>query len=91
MKTSPASIRGSWAYKKWGARGVKLYLNVVFGAMQLWMATLLAGFIYFTFFAELVKLWQFAVACCFVLIAEPRLFRMHRDDLRELNTASRQR
>ena len=87
MKTSPASIRDSWAYQKWGAKGAKIYLNVAFGALEVQALLQLAGFVYFTFIDPLVPLSLFALACCFFLLAAPKLIGMHRRSLLEVEEA----
>lgn len=87
MKTSPASIRDSWAYQKWGAKGARTYLNVTFATLETKAFLLLAAFAYFTFINPLLAPKVFALACCFFLLAAVKLFCMHRNSLREVEGA----
>jgi len=87
MKTSPASIRDSWAYQKWGAKGARTHLNVTFAALEVQALLLLAGFAYSTFVDPLMPLSMFALACCLFLLAALRLIGMHRKSLLEVNEA----
>jgi hypothetical protein len=87
MKTSPASIRDSWAYQKWGAKGARTYLNLTFAALGVQAMLLLAGFVYFTFVEPLMPQSLFTLACCFFLLAALKLIGMHRRSLLQVSEA----
>lgn len=87
MKSSTTSIRKSWAYQKWGAKGAKAYLNVTFATLEAQALLLLAGSVYFTFVDPLMPLSFFAASCCFFLLAALKLIGMHRRSLLQVNEA----
>ncbi|MEN9576277.1 MAG: hypothetical protein RL514_4132 [Verrucomicrobiota bacterium] len=87
MKTNPASVRDSWAYRKWGAGGARTYVNVTFAALGAQVLLLLAGFVYFTFISQLLPPLLFTLACCLFLLVALKLFGMHRKSLREVEEA----
>ncbi len=87
MKTSPASIRDSWACQKWGAKGARTHLNVTFAALAVQALLLLAGFTYFNFVDPLVPLSLFTMACCLFLLAGLKLIGMRRKSLLQVNEA----